>query len=99
MKQMASFKGDGRFTQHVGDAQDNSQPVCDELLQEEELPPHMLRERHVWKRHYQDDIEELYRVYVANGRIMFGGAFHQLANVDHFADFVFKCMQPGSLQV
>ena len=97
---MASFKGDHRFTQYVGDAQDNSQ-ACDEhslLQEEEELPPHMLRERHVWKLHYQDEIEELYRVYVANGRIMFGSAFHQLANVDHFADFVFKCMQPGSMQ-
>lgn len=95
---MASFKGDARFTQHVGDAPDNSQ-ACDEHLQEEDdLPPHMLHERHVWKRHYQEELEELYRVYVANGRLMFGGAFHQLATLDHFADFVFKCMQPGAMQ-
>ena len=80
----------------VSDALDDSQFICDE---HDGLPTHLLHERSLWQRQYQEEIEELYQAYLANGRQMFGRAFHQLGTVKHFADFVFKYMQPGGVQV
>ena len=45
---------------------------------------------------YRDEIEELYAVYTEAGKMLFGGAFHQLGDINHFRRFVFKYMQVGA---
>ena len=45
---------------------------------------------------YRDEIEELYGVYLEAGKMLFGGAFHQLGDINHFRRFVFKYMQVGA---
>ena len=44
----------------------------------------------------RDEIEELYGVYLEAGKMLFGGAFHQLGDINHFRRFVFKYMQVGA---
>ena len=49
-----------------------------------------------WDLQYRDEIEELYGVYLEAGKMLFGGAFHQLGDINHFRRFVFKYMQVGA---
>lgn len=49
-----------------------------------------------WELQYRDEIEELYAVYTEAGKMLFGGAFHQLGDINHFRRFVFKYMQVGA---
>lgn len=49
-----------------------------------------------WDLQYRDEIEELYGVYIEAGKMLFGGAFHQLGDINHFRRFVFKYMQVGA---
>ena len=49
-----------------------------------------------WDLQYRDEIEELYGVYMEAGKMLFGGAFHQLGDINHFRRFVFKYMQVGA---
>ena len=79
----------------LGDVQDDSSS-SDDLAEEAEIPHHMLRERKHWERHYQEELEAFYSVYVAYGKAVFGSSFHQLGTVTHFMDFVFRYMQPGA---
>jgi len=60
------------------------------------MPDSVRRVFTVWRREYVDELEELYRAYVATGRTVFGGAFHQLGTFDAFVAFVFEYMHPGA---
>ena len=56
---MASFKADGRYTGHFdadNDTQIDSQ--SDEYSDAEDIPKHMLRERKLWLRKYQEELDE-----------------------------------------
>tara|TARA_B100000683_G_scaffold275359_1_gene325846 strand:+ start:1115 stop:1405 length:291 start_codon:yes stop_codon:yes gene_type:complete len=91
---MASFKGDGRYSgRHCNE---DDAPSSSDESDEENVPRHLLHIRKHWKRHYEEDIEAAFHAYLRVGRALFGGAFHQLGTSEHFANFVFKYMQPGA---
>ena len=93
---MASFKADSRYTRRVDieDAQSDSQ--SDEYPDLEEIPRHMLRVQKSWMRLYEEQIDEMYQVYMATGRGLFGNAFHQTGTQWDFTNFMFKYLQPGA---
>ena len=94
---MASFKADGRYTGHFdadNDTQIDSQ--SDEYSGAEDIPKHMLRERKLWLRKYQEELDELFLCYLHSGRLVFGSCFHQTGTPAEFVSFVFKYMQPGA---
>ena len=94
---MASFKADSRYTGHVDNVDDAYiDSHSDEYSDGEEIPKHMARERKLWLRKYQEELDELFLSYLHSGRMIFGSCFHQTGTPAHFANFVFKYMQPGA---
>ena len=93
---MASFKADGRYVGRADDCTDDSHLSDQQSADELDVPWHLLRERWHWRVHYQNEVESLFSIFIEEGSAIFGGAFHQLGTVDHFANFVFKYMQPGA---
>jgi len=94
---MASFKADSRYTGHVDNIDDaHIDSHSDEYSDGEEIPKHMVRERKLWLRKYQEELDELFLSYLHSGRMIFGSCFHQTGTPAHFANFVFKYMQPGA---
>ena len=86
------FKGDRRYTERCDERNSSPDTSADEL----EVPKHVQRTRHAWLTEYEDELEEMYQAFLANGRLVIGRSFHQLGSFEHFAKFVFKYMQPGA---
>ena len=62
----------------------------------DDLPRTMWRDRADWIVQNQDAIADLFHVIKAAGQVVFGGAFLQTANINHFANFVYKYTTPGA---
>ena len=93
---MASFKADSRYTRRVDADDAQSDSHSDEYSDFEEVPKHLHRDEKLWIRQYQEELDELYHVFLDTGRVIFGNAFHQTGTPREFAKFVFKYMQPGA---
>lgn len=87
---MAAFKGDHNFRVYHDDALPPPEQSSSE--DEETLPSDPLTK---WTMQNYDVIEEVYRMFRANGTQVFGAAFYQHGGFHNFAAFMYQYTHVG----
>lgn len=102
---MPSTRGGGRVDYADGlpnDFSDEDDPdYREDSASEDEIddiPKNMQRDRARWIEENVEDLGFLYRTLLESGRSTMGGSFLQTANINNFANFVYRFTTPFSEQ-
>jgi hypothetical protein len=65
---------------------------CDSSSESDHEPaaPYNPRNIHLWLDDHFDILQELYKVFLSNGKLAFGQAFCQFASFSEFADYIHR---------
>lgn len=88
---MSTSKGDTRYTRRYDEAYSEDTESSDG-----DIPITLYKNIQEWYNANYLVLDELYHIYLRDGRVCFGNSFHQCGDFSHFVAFIYKYMQPGA---